>query len=98
MNIKRGPEMHVARIMAITEVRNVPPEIRPFVDFKAAVENRTLTEDEKVAVLVIDTTTCYVPVFLKNPAQLEQLENELASQDAKLTPDSRDALARHMKK
>ena len=90
--------MHVARIMAITEVKNVPPDMRPFVEFKAAVENRTLTDDEKVAVLVIDTTTCYVPVFLKDPVPMEQLENELATQDAKLTPDSREALLRHLKK
>ena len=90
--------MHIARIMAITEVKNVPPDIRPFVEFKAAVEDRKLAEDEKVAVLVIDTTTCYIPVFLKNPMPLEQLEQELAGQDAKLTPDSREALSRHMKK
>ena len=90
--------MHVARIMAITEVKNVPPDIRPFVEFKAAVEERKLAEDELVAVLVIDTTTCYVPVFLKDPAPIEQLERELASQDAKLTSDSRDVLSRHMKK
>jgi len=90
--------MHIARIMAITEIRNVPPEIKPFVEFKAAVEDRTLTDNEKVAVLVIDTTTCYVPVFLKDPVPLEQLERELAGQDAKLTPDSREALSRHMKK
>lgn len=90
--------MHVARIMAITEVRNVPPDVRPFIEFKAAVEDRKLSEDEKVAVLVIDTTTCYIPVFLKNPVSLDQLEKELAAQDAKLTPDSRDALVRHLKK
>jgi len=90
--------MHVARIMAITEVKNVPPDIRPFVEFKAAVEDRKLEDNEKIAVLVIDTTTCYVPVFLKDPVPLEQLEMELASQDAKLTPDSREALSRHMKK
>ena len=90
--------MHVARIMAITEAKNVPPDVKPFVEFKAAVEDRKLTEEEKVAVLVIDTTTCYVPVFLKDPISIEQLEKELAAQDAKLTPDSRDALVRHMKK
>ncbi|HJX05004.1 MAG TPA: DUF749 family protein [Thermoplasmata archaeon] len=90
--------MHVARIMAITEIKNVPPDIRPFVEFKAAVEDRMLTEDEMVAVLVIDTTTCYVPVFLKDPVPLEQLEKELATQDAKLTSDSREALSRHMNK
>jgi len=84
--------------MAITEAKNVPPDVKPFVEFKAAVEDRKLTEEEKVAVLVIDTTTCYVPVFLKDPISIEQLEKELAAQDAKLTPDSRDALVRHMKK
>jgi hypothetical protein len=90
--------MHVARIMAITEVKNVPPDIRPFVEFRAAVESRKLSEDERVAVLVIDTTTCYVPVFLKDPVSLEQLEKELASQDARLATDSREALSRHLKK
>jgi len=90
--------MHLARVLAITEVKNVPPDIRPFVEFKAAVEDRKLSEDEIVAVLIIDTTTCYVPVFLKNPVPIEQLEKELASQDARLTPDSREALSRHMKK
>ena len=47
---------------------------------------------------MIDTTTCYVPVFLKDPVPLEQLEKELATQDAKLTSDSREALSRHMNK
>ena len=43
--------MHVARLLAITEVRDVPPEIRPFVDFRAAMEERELDEAEKVAAL-----------------------------------------------
>jgi hypothetical protein len=90
--------MHIARVMAITEVKNVPPDIRPFVEFKAAVEDRKLSEDERVAVLVIDTTTCYVPVFLKNPVTIVQLENELAKQDAKLASDSKELLSRHLKK
>ncbi len=88
--------MHVARLVAITEVRNVPPEIRPFVDFKAAIEDRSPEEQELVAILVIDTTTCYVPVFLKDRPSMAALENELERQDAKLTPDSKDALERHL--
>ena len=82
--------------MAVTEVRNVPPEIRPFVEFRAAIEERELEDDEKVALLVIETTSCYVPVFLKDPESLAELEKRLADQDAKLTADSRDALARHL--
>ena len=88
--------MHVARLVVITEVRSVPPEIRPFIEFRAAVEERELDEDEKVAVLVVETTASYIPVFLKEPVSLEELEKRLAEQDAKLAADSRDVLAQHL--
>jgi hypothetical protein len=90
--------MHVARLIAITELRNVSSDIRPFIDFKAAVEDRKLDDKDLVAVLNIDTTSCYVPVFLKDPVTMEQLEDELRRQDAQLSTDSRDVLAPRMKK
>ena len=89
--------MHKANLVAITEVRNVPPDIRPFVSFRADVEERELSEDELVAVLVIDTTTSYIPVFLKDPPTMVSLEETLARQDAMLTSEARAALARHLK-
>lgn len=89
--------MHVARLVAITEFKNVPPDMRPFVDFKAAVEERKLDENDMVAILNIDTTTCYVPVFLKDPVSMKALEAELAKQDAILTVDSREVLSKHLK-
>jgi hypothetical protein len=88
--------LHVARLLVVTEVRNVPPEIRPFVDFRAAVEERELDENEMVAILVVETTSCYIPVFLKEPESMAELEKRLADQDAKLTTDSRDSLAQHL--
>ena len=88
-----GPEMHVATLIAITEIKNVPPDIRPFVEFKAAVEDRKLTEDERVAILVIDKTTCYVPVFLKDPVTMKKLDEELSKQDAKLSADTKQHLS-----
>jgi len=90
--------MHIARLVAITEVKNVPPDIRPFVEFKAAIEERKLDENERVAILNIDTTSCYVPVFLKNPPTIADVEKYLDTQDAKLTSDTRDALKMHLKK
>jgi len=90
--------MHVARLVAITELRNLPPDIRPFVEFKAMVEDRKIDEKEIVAVLNIDTTTCYVNVFLKDPLTMDRLEKELAQQDAKLSSDSKVALSAHLKK
>ena len=88
----------MARLVAITEVKNVPPDVRPFVEFKAAVEDRKLDQDELVALLNIDTSACYVPVFLKDPVSLAQLEKDLSSQDAKLAPDSKEVLSQRLKK
>jgi hypothetical protein len=90
--------MHVARLVAITEWRNVPSEMRPFVEFKAAVEERELDEKDLVAILNIDTTTCYIPVFLKDPHSMAEIEKDLENQDAKLTPDTKEVLAKHVKK
>lgn len=89
--------MHKANLVAITEVKNVPPDIRPFVSFRADVEERELSEDELVAVLVIDTTTSYIPVFLKDPPTMASLEEMLARQDATLASEAKAALARHVK-
>lgn len=89
--------MHFARLVAITELKNVPTEIRPFVEFKAAMEERSLDEKELVAILNIDTTTSYFPVFLKDPPTMAALEKDLEKQDAKLTADSKAALSMHLK-
>lgn len=90
--------MHIARLVAITEVKNVPQDIRPFVEFRAAVDDRKLDENERVAILNIDTTSCYIPVFLKDPPSIKDLEKYLDTQDAKLTPDSREALRMHIER
>ncbi len=90
--------MHIARLVAITEWKNVPSEMRPFVEFKAAVEERELDDKELVAILNVETTTCYIPVFLKNPHSMDEVEKDLANQDAKLTPDTKEVLAKHLKK
>ena len=89
--------MHKVNLVAITEVKNVPPDIRPFVSFRADVEERTLADDDLVAVLVVDTTTSYIPVFLKDPPAMKDLEELLARQDAQLTSEARNALSRHVK-
>ncbi|MBU1159402.1 MAG: DUF749 family protein [Candidatus Thermoplasmatota archaeon] len=88
--------MYKTNLVTITEVKNVPPDIRPFVEFKAMIEERKLEENELVAVLVIDTTTSYIPVFLKDPVTLAALQETLGKQDAELTAEAKNALAKHL--
>lgn len=89
--------MHKANLVAITEVRNLPPDILPFVSFRADIEERDMSQDELVAVLVIDTTTSYIPVFLRDPPSMSSLEETLAKQDAQLTSEAKAALSRHLR-
>jgi hypothetical protein len=76
----------------------VPPNILPFVLFKAEIEGRKLEQTEKVCVLVIDSTTCFIPVFLNEPMSMADLDSMLKMQDAQLSPNARVALSKHLKK
>jgi hypothetical protein len=90
--------MHTANLVMTVEVRDVPPDILPFVQFKAEVEGRKLEPTEKVCVLVIGSTTCYIPVFLNEPMSMADLEIMLERQDAQLSAAARYVLSRHLKK
>jgi hypothetical protein len=88
--------MHVAKLVAITAVKDVPPDILPFVEFRAAVEERALDPDEMVALLVIDTTTSYIPVFLADSGDITKVETMLAAQEARLSPEAKEVLTKHI--
>lgn len=85
-----------ARLVAITEVANVPPNLIAFVHFKAAMEKRVLKQNEKVAILQIEGTESYFPIFLDGKPSLKKLETDLEKQETKLDSSSKEVLARHM--
>jgi hypothetical protein len=90
--------MHTANLVMIAEIKDVPPDVLPFVLFKAEIEGRKLEQTEKVCVLVIDSTTCFIPVFLNEPMPMADLESMLKKQDAQLSPDAKVTLSKHLEK
>ncbi len=87
---------YIARLIGVTEVANVTDDIMPFVKFRGSLEKRELNGSETVAILHIEGTSSYAPVFTDSMT-LGELESELEAQDARLNAESRQTLARHLK-
>jgi hypothetical protein len=89
---------YIATLIDIKEVSRLPDEIRPYVEFKAQLENRELQGDEKVAIFNIVTTTAYIPVFLDEGKTLEDIEEEVSRDGhASIHPESRNGLRRFLR-
>jgi len=74
--------LHLARLVSISRAEEIPEQFRGFVNFQANMEGHEVSEKEKVAMLVIEGTSCYVPVFLDRMKRIEDLELRLAEQQA----------------
>jgi len=52
------------------------------VEFKASLLKLELKKEQVVALFLIATTSCYIPVFLDKGTTLDDVKNELAEQQA----------------
>lgn len=55
---------YVATLMYIKKVSELPADMMPYVEFRAALDKRELTGSETVAIFRIVSTDSYHPVFL----------------------------------
>lgn len=85
--------MQLARLVSISKAEEIPEQIKGFVNFQASLEGHEVSQKERVAILVIEGTSCYVPVFLDRMKTIEELERRLAAQQAKMPEDTRATLA-----
>lgn len=76
----------------------MPDDLRPFMEFKASLLKRELERQQVVALFLIATTSCYIPVFLDKGMTLDDVKKELAEQQAEMAAHSlrivEDALMR----
>ena len=84
--------MYRANLIAVTPAGSVPDDLRPFVEFKATLKNIKLDRKQVVAIFLIETTSCYIPVFLNVGMRLQTVKDELAEQQAEMDPPSEKML------
>ena len=88
---------HIARLIMIEDIKNIPDNLIPFVIFKAGMDGYTIVGNEKVAILQVDNIKSYYPIFLNGINTLEKVENELKNMDTEIDSEARNELKRLMK-
>ncbi|HDP96437.1 MAG TPA: DUF749 domain-containing protein [Euryarchaeota archaeon] len=90
--------MHTADLIALNRVSAMPEEIQPFVQFKAELKKRELRKDLIVALLLVQSTSCYIPVFLDDYDDIGEIKRELGEQDAELSPSAERAIWEYLER
>ena len=89
--------MFKARLVGVYTVREVPDELRPFLNLEARRQKRELRMSDKFAALHIEGTMSYLTFFLDSLRSVEALDRRLAEQECELEPVSRSSLERLLK-
>ncbi|UCF08636.1 MAG: DUF749 family protein [Thermoplasmata archaeon] len=89
---------YLARLVSITRVSAIPPNIMPFVTFQAQQRNVELADATEVIVLQVENIPSYHIFFPKTGITIEELEKELAKSDTRLTPETRGLIGEHLQK
>ena len=86
--------MYKAQLVGVYLVREMPDELRPFLNLQSAREKRELKMNDKVVMLQIVGTASYVAVFLDTIHSVSELEDRLRKQESELTEVSKKSLQR----
>ena len=88
--------MFIASMVGIFKYDEVPEKYGPFVQYKASLENKTVGEDDKIAILNISGTESYHVLLLNSYKSINEIIEELKKADAKLNYSSKKILEEHL--
>jgi len=82
-----------AVLVAITDAGSVPAELRPFVEFRATMERRTVVPRDVVAIFNVHGTSSHFVVFLDAGKTMERVDAEIAPYEVVLQREARERIA-----
>lgn len=88
--------MFIATLVGIFKYQELPEKYGPYVKYKASIEDKTINENENIAVLNITGTESYHILFIKSYSKISEIEYELKDADAKLNYSSKKILEEHL--
>lgn len=89
----------IAKLVDIKDMKSMPAEFLPIVDLKAELEKREIVGNERIAILNIENTSSYFPVFLDSWKGIKDVEREVDIQAyAVLNSGTRIALEKALRK
>ncbi|MCE5213496.1 MAG: DUF749 domain-containing protein [Methanobacterium sp.] len=88
--------MFIATLVGIFKYQELPEKYGPFVQYKASIEDKTINENEKIAILNISGTESFHVLFLDSYENIKEIIGELKEADAKLNYSSQKILEEHL--
>lgn len=84
--------MFQALLAGIYRFKELPEKYGPFVQYKSSLENKTIEDDDNIAILDISGTESVHVLFLSSYNNIKEIEDELKQADAKLNYSSKKIL------
>ncbi|WP_414469494.1 DUF749 domain-containing protein [Methanobacterium sp. ACI-7] len=88
--------MFIATLAGIFKFEELPKEYGPYVQYKASLENKDISEDDEIAVLNIQGTESYHVLFLDSYKNINEIEEEMKNAEAKLNYNTKKILEGHL--
>ncbi len=64
----------IVELIGVFTQKDLPEDYKQFVEYKATILNKEITDDDKIAVLRVKDTTSYQIFFLNDYNSLEELD------------------------
>lgn len=88
--------MFIASLVGIYKYEELPEKYGPYVQYKASLEKKSISEDEEIVILNISGTESYHVLFLNSYNSLNEIDEELKESDAKLNYSTKKILEEHL--
>ncbi|ADL58052.1 MULTISPECIES: DUF749 domain-containing protein [Methanothermobacter] len=88
--------MFIATLKGIFTLKDLPEEFKPFVDYKAGLEKKELSDDDEVAILSIQGTQSNHVLILSSYSNVEEIRKELEEAGAKINHTTLKILEGHL--
>ena len=67
----------IVELVGVFTQKDLPEDYEQFVDYKATIDKKEITDKDKIAVLRIKDTTSYHILFLDNYESMEEIDKEI---------------------
>jgi len=88
--------MFIATLGGIFRFKDLPVEYGPYVQFKAGIEKREITDEDEIAILDITGTGSHHVLFLDSYENIGQIKEELKEAEAKVNHTTLKILEGHL--
>ncbi len=67
----------IVELIGVFTKRDLPEDYEQFVEYKATIENKEVTDKDKIAVLRVKDTTSYHILFLDSYESMDEIDKEI---------------------